>query len=308
MLKRWVRENRFQLVVPLSALATLDILKKAPAPLNDLAREATRFLEAQFDIAKQIDAVYPRGTEQNRARVRLRAQSSHEELAWNKLEGWFRVPEGYRTELPPCPDINDDDGTLPEGIEEPLPLPTMNDVPRSIRSTLQCFLYFFQQEREQSSSIVGDRRTSIALHESHLPVPPPIPSTLMALLPSTPSSTSSPNQLDFDSLASGDVLAYYLSTFFALTRNEISSISPQEVTDAKQWFAKHQKQQQARSPAAVRGGKGGEETRHADRGGRGGDRARGGGAGGTRGRDSSSSSSTQLSRNTSVATKTLFKP
>ncbi|GAA5949554.1 hypothetical protein JCM3765_002701 [Sporobolomyces pararoseus] len=261
VLKRWLREDKFQLIVPLSALATLDILKKSPPPLQDQAREATRFLETQFNIVKQILSVWgPVGTRESDSRIRLRAQSSTEELSWKQVENLFKISENFKIELPKDengqPILLQQEEQEGEGSGEPLPLPlpTANDIPRTIRSTLQCFLYFHQKHHSSSST---SPPPTVALYNSLHPVPPPIPSSLLSLLPKpSTSSTSSSSTIDFLSISSGDTLNYYLENFFfppsspsplessnsntsSNTSNQvITLISSSQVVAAKEWFKK----------------------------------------------------------------------
>ncbi|GAA5949119.1 hypothetical protein JCM21900_004866 [Sporobolomyces salmonicolor] len=287
VLKRWVREDLYQLVVPLSALSTLDVLKRSPPPLHDLARNATRFLETQLNIARQIQAAWS-GAEAD-ARIRLRAQASHEEMSWSEVEKLFAVPEGYIVEMPKA-----EDGTplcLPVGEagEEPAPPPppTANDIPRHLRSTLQCLLYFHARSQARPSPSKSDSppTPSIVLYNSLIPTPPLIPASLLSLLHSTSirnksflDSSAAPPP-DYLALSSGDALAYYLSTFFPAVPHY--AIPSSEVLAATQWLTS-----QATAMAAAKEAAGGGGGRGGRGGGRGrGDGRRGGsGAGGRNGR------------------------
>ncbi|GAA5826768.1 hypothetical protein JCM5353_003228 [Sporobolomyces roseus] len=229
LLKKWVREDRYQFIVPLSALSTLDILKKSPQPLHDLAREATRFLETQFNIARQISSSSSSPVEAT-SRIRLRAQASHEEQPWSQVEQLFTVPNEFKVELP----MDENRGApveLPlqeDGEPIPIPLPTASDIPRSLRSTLQCTLYFSRLSPE----------TSVLLYNSSLPVSPPIPSSLLQLI-STQLRTPHPPQpplIDFLSLSSGDPIDYYLKTFFPTSGTRMRVVQEEEVVQAKEWW------------------------------------------------------------------------
>ncbi|GAA5859645.1 hypothetical protein JCM1840_006388 [Sporobolomyces johnsonii] len=317
VLKRWVREDLYQLVVPLSALSTLDVLKRAPPPLHDLARDATRFLETQLNIARQIQAAWS-GAEAD-ARIRLRAQASHEEMSWSEVEKLFTVPEGYVVEMPKA-----DDGTplslpLVEEGEEPAPPPppTANDIPRHLRSTLQCLLYFHARSQARPSPTKSDAppTPSTVLYNSLLPTPPPIPSSLLSLVP-TPSSTSTSTRPkpfldasaaapppDFLALSSGDALTYYLSTFFPAVPHY--AIPSSEVLAATQWL-KSQATALAAAKEAAGGGGGRGGGRGGARGGRG-DGRRGGGGGGRSGR-SGGGGSGGADAGGAGASRTLFVP
>ncbi|GAA5908275.1 uncharacterized protein JCM6883_004334 [Sporobolomyces salmoneus] len=268
VLKKWVREDQYKLVVPLSALATLDILKKAPAPLNDQSRDATRFLETQFNIAKQIQAsssassTGPEGVNGVDGRIRLRAQNSKEELSWREVEELFKVPEGWKTELPPNL-VNDQVDASPkekeeeeEEEEDELPLPTANDIPRSLRSTLQCVLYFLLQQTQNPPSS-SSAKTKLVLFNSHLPIPPPIPSSLLVQQQRTAQSTTSSNGIDYLALSSGDTLSYYLDTFFpssSSAKGAVSIVTMEEVSEAREWIKKQQAAANARQQQQGGGG------------------------------------------------------
>ncbi|GAA5911835.1 hypothetical protein JCM8208_002453 [Rhodotorula glutinis] len=315
VLKRWVRDDSFQLVVPLSALSTLDLLKKAPNPLHDLARDATRFLETQLDISRQIHAAFsPRDAD---ARTRVRPQAQGEELPWHDVERLFVVPDDWVVELPEgveLPPPYRRDG-LPgaDGDEvhepEPLPLPTANDIPIHLRSTLQCILYFYLRvppapsSSSSSSTSSAPRPPAAVTYDSHLATPAPLAASLAKLLASTSTSTSSSStttssprkhrddkpQPDYLALSSGDALAYYLATFFPSlggggggggNASVLEPIPRDEVERARDWWrAQAQARQQAqgkgqgeREGGGARGGRGGRG---------GGPRGGGGGGGGS---------------------------
>ncbi|KAK4332423.1 hypothetical protein RTBOTA2_000577 [Rhodotorula toruloides] len=253
VLKRWIREDRYQLVVPLSALSTLDLLKKAPNPLHDLARDATRFLEGQLDIARQIQAAFSPADAD--ARTRLRAQRQSEEMSWSEVEKLFKIPEGWVVELP-------DEIEVPPSVEgeepEPLPLPTATDIPRHLRSTIQCILHFHSSARTTSPS---DNSPVGIVYKSLLDTPPPLAEPLSRLVAHSTASAnditdshSSPRRRnrepapppDFLALSSGDALSYYLSTFFPSISNPLYVIPSTEVVAASSWLkAQAQAKQQA---------------------------------------------------------------
>ncbi|GAA5923013.1 uncharacterized protein JCM15063_003499 [Sporobolomyces koalae] len=263
VLKRWVRQDKYQLVIPLAALSTLDILKKAPPPLNDQARDATRFIESQLDIARQIQAAWT-GADAD-ARIRVRAQRANEELPWNQVEKKFSIPHDYQTELPLTEAGQPLELPPTEEGEEPyqLPLPTANDIPRNLRSSLQCVLYF--DSLDNKKSVPTD--PTVAVYNSLLETPPPVPAELAALVHAQRSSSSStsssrkptqPTPIDFVALSSGDALQYYLSTFFPTV--SAYSISSSEVVAATEWFKAQARAQLAardQSGNAIRGGGGG---------------------------------------------------
>ncbi|BGP36733.1 hypothetical protein JCM10449v2_000635 [Rhodotorula kratochvilovae] len=283
VLKRWIREDAYQLVVPLSALSTLDLLKKAPEPLHELAREATRFLETQLNIARQIQGAFsPADADE---RTRLRAQAQSEELSWAEVEKLFKVPEDWVVELPAGVEL-----PPPEEGEEPapLPLPTVNDIPLHLRSTLQCILHFYTCASSSSS----DPPSPVAVtYDSLLPTPAPLAAPLAKLVsqqtaapssprkrrdPSSASSAPEPPKADYLALSSGDALAFYLATFFPSVRSALYTISSAEVHGATGWLRALAQQRQQSEGGGERGGRGG-------RGGGRGRGGRGGGGGGGRG-------------------------
>ncbi|KPV78449.1 uncharacterized protein RHOBADRAFT_40995 [Rhodotorula graminis WP1] len=320
VLKRWVRDDTFQLVVPLSALSTLDLLKKAPNPLHDLARDATRFLETQLDISRQIHAAF--SARDADARTRVRPQAQGEELPWHEVERMFVVPDGWVVELPEGVDLpppyrrdaafGDDDEHEPE----PLPLPTANDIPVHLRSTLQCILHFYLRvppapsstSSSSSATAPAPRPPAAVTYDSRLSTPAPLAAPLAKLLASTasPSSstshptTSSPHKRrdnpkpepDYLALSSGDALAFYLGTFFpslggAGAASVLEPIASDDVERARAWWraqARARQQAQGHGQGDREGGGGGAPGR-GGRGGRGGGGgARGGGGGGGSGR------------------------
>ncbi|GAA5820116.1 hypothetical protein JCM3770_003357 [Rhodotorula araucariae] len=261
VLKRWIREDAYQLVVPLSALSTLDLLKKAPEPLHELARDATRFLETQLNIARQIQAAFAPADANER--TRLRAQAQDEELSWAEVENMFTVPQGWAVELPAGVELPPPvDGEEPE----PLPLPTANDIPLHLRSTLQCILHF----RTRASS--NEPPTPVAVtYDSGLSTPAPLASALAKLVstqisgPPSPrkrrdAATPDPPKTDFLALSSGDALAFYLRTFFpSVGCSALYPISNAEVQAAKGWLrglAQQRQQGETASRGAGRGGAG----------------------------------------------------
>ncbi|GAA5850135.1 hypothetical protein JCM8547_001021 [Rhodosporidiobolus lusitaniae] len=243
LLKRWVREDQYLLVVPLSALSTLDALKRGPPHLSDAARLATLFLETQLNIARQLSAAFPPAEAD--VRIRLRAQRAREEVSWSEVERMWEVPEEWEVKLPEGVNLPKQD--LEEG-EEPksLPLPTAGDIPRHLRSTLQCVLYFHQLASSSHSSQSSASRKPPppsspspvgVVYNNLLPVPPPLHHSLARLvqqqtsLHSSPRKSSTPSipktsEEEFLSLSSGDSLTYYLSTFFP------SLSSPSLITDS----------------------------------------------------------------------------
>ncbi|KAM0793178.1 hypothetical protein ACM66B_000651 [Microbotryomycetes sp. NB124-2] len=249
VLKRWVRQDTYQLIVPLSALSTLDILKKAPNPIHDLARDATKFLESQFDIAKQIEATL--GPVEANARVRLRAQSANEELSWTQVENLFRIPPDFVVTGLEQSRHGAAEPAADEEVQARVPIAA--DIPRSLRSTLQCALYFNH----------GQLSSPVVLYKSGAFTNPYANPDTTSTLSNTPATLTKPDQrqsqssttIDFDAIASGDALSFWISTFFcdplaSRERNEddnedehqqfsgvsIDVVSKGEVQAARAWF------------------------------------------------------------------------
>ncbi|KAK4054860.1 hypothetical protein OIV83_000784 [Microbotryomycetes sp. JL201] len=243
VLKRWVRQDTYQLIVPLQALSTLDILKKAPNPLHDLARDATKFLESQFNIARQIEATL--GTKEANARVRLRAQSANEELGWKQVEHLFQIPEGF--EIAALQHSQSQTTEVSAGEQDEPRIPVAADIPRALRSTIQCALHFN----------FDGLTTPVVLYKNGAFTNP-----YAAVQAANADMAASTNErrgeghrdhhqqqqekaTDFDAIASGDALSFWLSTF--LTRRSESDdeqysgvavdvVSKSEVQAARAWF------------------------------------------------------------------------
>lgn len=182
----------------------------------------------------------------------MRAQKAGEELRWTECEKRFALPEDWVTEPLPPREVPLEEGEEEE--EEVLPMP--GDVPRTLRSVLQCALHFHEA---QGTPLV-------VFHASSQPFLPPTPTT------TRPGDLRAPPpETDFLSLSSGTPLASY-APFFALP---LQSITTSEVGEAREW-AKAVQSAKVRG----RGGRGGGEGRGGGDGrGRGGERGRGRGKG-----------------------------
>ncbi|GAA5980277.1 hypothetical protein JCM10908_001596 [Rhodotorula pacifica] len=297
VLKRWIREDKYKLVVPLSALSTLDVLKRAPEPLHGLARDATRFLEGQLGIANQIQSAF--SPEHAEARIRLRAQTTAEEMPWPEVQKLFVVPPDWVVKLPEgveWPPIE-----VEEGQERPpLPLPTAEDIPRHLRGALQCALYFATRTASPSAASPAEASpisASTVLFKSMIPTPAPLAAELARLVrasspslpnPSSASSSSrkpaGPPAPDFLAISSGDALAYYLDTFFpSISTPTYYSIPSTQVVAASAWLKQQAASRQQAGGDSARGGGGGGQAQGSSRG-RGSQNQSTRGRGGARGR------------------------
>ncbi|POW15709.1 hypothetical protein PSTT_02033 [Puccinia striiformis] len=62
ILKKWVREAKYKIVIPLDVVSELDFLKTSPPPIHGLVREATSWLDRQFQSSsKQPQASHKQG-------------------------------------------------------------------------------------------------------------------------------------------------------------------------------------------------------------------------------------------------------
>lgn len=290
------------------------MLKKAPEPLHGLARDATRFLEGQLSIANQIQAAF--SPEDAELRIRLRAQSSAEELPWSEVQKLFRVPDDWTVELP-------EDVEVPRDEEDeepaPLPLPTVDDIPRRLRGALQAALFFAVRKAEKpASASADDASASTVLFKSIIPTPPPLAGELSKLVrraspavnaaPGRPAATGPPPP-DYLAISSGDALAYYLDTFFpSVASKAYHAIPATQVVAATAWLKQQAAHRHgASTPDGARRG----DPSSGRRGGRsGGDRAAGSGPPSARGRGQGTKRSNALEGAGASApgSRSLFSP
>ena len=204
----------------------------APNPLHDLAREATRFLDGQFQIARQIAATAPPGTDP--PAIRLRPQREGEELSWADTQASFSVPEGleidYPVELVEAFAARAEKALANEEEPELLPGAEADRIPKELRPTLQCALYFhlngLATDAPSSTSKVPLGSASLVVY-SALPTPHS-PSAI--LFPPTATAT------DFLALSSGDNIATLIRTFFVSQAVELYRVSSAEANAARDWF------------------------------------------------------------------------
>lgn len=257
---------------PRTAFSTLDILKKAPNPLHDQARDATRFLEQQLSIAQQISTSF--GGLDADSRIRLRAQAADEELSWTEVEKAFTVPSGFVVERPPKVVTTETDDASEDG-EEPF-VPSANDIPRSLRSALQCAFYFQLHAPDHDTA-------SLVLFSNSIPVTTPYD---LAIEDPPASTDSARAPLDFLALSSGDALEYWVNTFFPDMSTYV--VPAAVVTSTREWLKAQAQAKEHSERATKAGGDGGDGERSGKGGksgrGRGGRGGRGGGGGGGEGR------------------------
>lgn len=156
--------------------------------------------------------------------MRLRAQAAGEEMSWSEVEKLFRVPEDY---VPlPLPE-----GYVPEEDDEGLPipraLPSASDIPRTLRSTIQCALFFHANSSSPSTP-------PLLVYNSSGPDYTPPPVVIVAPAPNFRSNGTGPTPIpiDFLALSSGDAITYYLNTFLCVSSRNLTSV---EVSSAREW-------------------------------------------------------------------------
>lgn len=239
-------------VAPPPALSTLDELKRAPNPLHDLAAEATRFLESQFNIANQISATLPTkplGKGEADPRIRLRAQAASEEWTWAEVEGRWKVPEDYVPLLEGGKEELDEEG-------HPIPprLPSPNDVPRNLRSAIQCVLYFLAPKSPTSNttSLVVYNTSSTPYQPQPRISPPSLPSSNEPFRSN--GTRPAPPPVDYLTRSSGDAIAYWCETFLQVP---VQVARKEAVVMAREWAKAQAASKEARDRGRGRGGRGG---------------------------------------------------
>ncbi|KAH9809707.1 hypothetical protein DFH28DRAFT_1065924 [Melampsora americana] len=127
VLKRWKAEGKYRIVIPLDVISTLDLLKTYPRPIRGLVRDATDWLDNQF---QKLPASRGKGPQA------FSPQVTGEECSWDQLRKCF---------IPPPMDIIsvieniDEENTTKRALES-------KDMPRRLRSVLQCA--HWQQSQE----------------------------------------------------------------------------------------------------------------------------------------------------------------
>ncbi|SCV68433.1 BQ2448_554 [Microbotryum intermedium] len=225
VVKRWLRQDTHQLVIPLQAFSTLDALKKAPAALRDLAHEATRFLESQLAIAQRIESALGGPGPEADAKIRLRAQAADEEVAWDQVERLFYIPQEAYPLVNQDPPLDPESEDATEVIEPRLP--SAQDIPRSGRSPLQCALFFASQSPKNVFVLFN---TLHLLDRMGVATPPP------ALTSSSGTGAkTSPPPLDYLAISSGDTLARFVKTHYERSIH-LYVVPSSEVVAAKEWL------------------------------------------------------------------------
>lgn len=127
VLKRWKAEGKYRIVIPLDVISTLDLLKTYPRPIRGLVRDATDWLDYQFQ--KQPAS-------RGKASQGFSPQVTGEECSWDQLRNGFIPPP---MDVISVPEIIDEENTTPRALDS-------KDMPRRLRSVLQCA--HWQQSRE----------------------------------------------------------------------------------------------------------------------------------------------------------------
>ncbi|SGY34801.1 BQ5605_C002g01685 [Microbotryum silenes-dioicae] len=223
VVKRWLRQDTHQLVIPLQAFSTLDALKKAPAALYDLAHEATRFLESQLAIAQRIEMVLGGPGPEADAKIRLRAQAAGEEVSWEQVEQFFQIPPKAYPLVNQDPPV-DSENEGPTDVIEPR-LPSAQDLPCSWRSPLQCALFFASQSPKHLFVLFN----TLHLLDVVAPPPPAIPFI------SGSAKRAPPPSLNYLAISSGDTLARFVQTHYERSI-PLYVVPSSEVVAAKEWL------------------------------------------------------------------------
>jgi hypothetical protein len=280
LVREWVREGQCQVIVPLNGesvlyrflpiyasdnakavITILDMLKKAPAPLCHLAREATRYLDAQFERNNQ-QAANEQSSSRSTWKPRIVAQEEREQVSMDELIQAYTPP-------PPPPECSTSSSEPSERPQEKSPSPdedhpeaaaqvpkppSVDDIPRYLRPTLQCALYF---ERHHDPSepfevvycLVGDPPPPEHHHHHHHHHHNHHQQARTTEAPPPP-------ERDFSSRASGHELRQY-AQYFQLNLHEITTkeIDESELR-SKEWHRQHPPGHQRGSGGGGGGGSG----------------------------------------------------
>jgi len=151
ILKKWVRQAKFRIVIPLDVVSELDFLKTSPPPIHGLVREATCWLDKQFQNSSAAKT-----TPHNPCFI---PQRTGDESGWEELSQRFVPPPIEVASIPFIkePDV-DASPTEAQDEEEPeidYRALISADLPHEYRSLLQCALYHqLHTQPNQESELV----------------------------------------------------------------------------------------------------------------------------------------------------------
>ncbi|POW18995.1 hypothetical protein PSHT_05179 [Puccinia striiformis] len=137
ILKKWVREAKYKIVIPLDVVSELDFLKTSSPPIHGLVREATSWLDRQFQSSsRQPQASHKQG------QACLIAQQTGDESSWEELSKQFIPPPLEVASIPFIKELTSQDGEEEEEPELDYRTLISTDLPDQYRSLLQCALYY----------------------------------------------------------------------------------------------------------------------------------------------------------------------
>lgn len=142
ILKKWVRQAKSTIVIPLDVVSELDFLKTSPPPIHGLVREATCWLDKQFQNSTHTSSTT------SPDKPCFIPQRTGNESGWQELSERFVPPPLEVASIPFIKDPVEDaeqenprEGDLQEPAIDYRPL-ISTDLPHHHRSLLQCALYY----------------------------------------------------------------------------------------------------------------------------------------------------------------------
>ncbi|WAR58056.1 hypothetical protein PtB15_5B288 [Puccinia triticina] len=156
ILKKWVREAKYKIVIPLDVVSELDFLKTSPPPIHGLVREATCWLDKQFQTSSKQSST------DSAHKACFVPQRTGNESGWEELSQRFIAPPLEVASIAFIKELSEDEERerLREGEQEQDPpidyRPLIStDLPREHRSLLQCALYYqLHAQSDQETELV----------------------------------------------------------------------------------------------------------------------------------------------------------
>ncbi|KAA1120833.1 hypothetical protein PGTUg99_024546 [Puccinia graminis f. sp. tritici] len=153
ILKKWVREEKFKIVIPLDVVSELDFLKTSPPPIHGLVREATCWLDKQFQNSRK-----PSSTGDQPCFI---PQRTGDESGWEELSRRFVAPPLEEASIPfiKAPSEDEEHERVRDGEDEEPQIDyralISTDLPHQYRSLLQCALFYqLHAQPKQESELV----------------------------------------------------------------------------------------------------------------------------------------------------------
>ncbi|MBW0505890.1 hypothetical protein O181_045605 [Austropuccinia psidii MF-1] len=205
ILKKWNRQGKFNIVIPLHAISELDFLKTSPPPIHGLVKDATCWLDQQFQNSFHST---------HHSLKQFAPQRTGDEASWDELSQRFTSPP---IEVASVPVLTE------EGDESARQL-LSTDLPRHLRSLFQCALWHQSKAstRQECHLVIFSSPSQILPH--HQPK-----STFNAI-------RSSNEPRDQEPLLN-------LSEWATQFSIQAQQLSLSQLAEAKQWIrAEHQRQ------------------------------------------------------------------